>query len=190
MSWLFDIYSKEVRPKPECLLIEPFKSIWNRDKSKDKEDAIADLSYCEFMASSSKSNPYSGYPEDTRKHKIINELYKGDRKPDRLCDEGVKKLEEFQTEGSVSYSYYMSAKKAVETMKEFYEHVDLNEKNAKTGSPLYKPADLTRALNDTEKVIQNLNNLKKKVDEELFESTRTKGGKAISPFASPSSLKK
>lgn len=191
MSYLFEIYNKEVRPKPTTILLEPFKTIWERDKSKDKSRAIADLSYCEFMASTSKANPFAGYPDNTRKEKLIEELYKPIKQsPDELCDEGIKKIEEFQTEASATYSYYLAAKKAVETMKDFYQKVDLNMRNPKTGNPLYKPSDLTRALNDTEKVIQNLNNLKKKVDEEMFEATRTKAGKTISPFANPSSLRK
>lgn len=37
--------------------------------------------------------------------------------------------------------------------------------------------------------MQNLSALKKKVDEELFESTRTKGDKEISPFIQPKLFK-
>lgn len=192
MSYLFEIYNQEVRPKPTTLLIEPFKTIWERDKSNNKQNAISDLSYIEFMSSVKKSNPYHGYPEEIRKEKLIQDLYISkhlDSKPDSLCNEGIKLIDEFQSEASVSYSYYLAAKKAVEVMKDFYNNVDLNAKN-KSGMPLYKPADLTKALNDTEKVIQNLNALKKKVDEEMYESNKTKGNKEISPFANPNSLNK
>ena len=54
--------------------------------------------------------------------------------------------------------------------------------------PLYKPKDVTTTVNDTEKVLQNLSALQEKVDNELFETTKTKGQKIVSPFANPDSL--
>ena len=39
------------------------------------------------------------------------------------------------------------------------------------------------------KVLMVINNLKSKVDEELYESSKNKGGKEISPFADPNSLR-
>lgn len=191
MSNIFYIYNKEVRPKPNTLLIPPFKDIWERDKSKEKEKAIKELSYIEFMTSVGNSNPYHGYPDKIRHEVVIIDLFGKDSKwkPDNLVKAAMTKLHEFQLQASPSYSYYLAAKNAVEKIKGFYDSVDFTEKT-KSGMPLYKPAEITRALNDTEKVIQNLIALKKKVDEEILESAKTKGGKEISPFADPASLNK
>ena len=41
-------------------------------------------------------------------------------------------------------------------MRGFFDEVDLNEKNLKSGNPLYKPKDITSAIVDTEKVLANL----------------------------------
>ena len=101
----------------------------------------------------------------------------------------ITSIEEFQTNGSSTYSYYIAAKRAVENMKEFFESVDINERNEK-GAPIYKPRDITSALNDTEKVLANLKALEKKVEEELYESTKNRSDKKISPFADPKSLKR
>ena len=54
--------------------------------------------------------------------------------------------------------------------------------------PIWKPRDITSALNDTEKVLANIKSLEKKVEEELFEETKTRSNKQISPFADPESL--
>lgn len=190
MAYLFEINGTTVQPTPEVLQIEPFKRIWRRDKDRDKKLALKEFAYIEFMSSVRNSNPYSSYPEDLRHEVIVKDLFSKkypDWKPDKLISEGIEKVNEFQTNGSVSYTYYISAKRAVEKLQSFFNTVNLNERNS-NGIPIYKPADITKAVNDTEKVIQNLTALKKKVDEELFESTRTRGGKEISPFAIPDVL--
>lgn len=187
MSYLFQIKGNRVYPNPETLLIEPFKSIWERDISEEKIEAIKELSYIEFVASVKVSNPYRGYPTESRKEILKKEYFDSEWKPDTLINKGIEKIEEFQTNGSETYTYWQSAMKAVEKLEDFFNNIDLDERN-KAGTPIYKPSDITKALNDTEKVMQNLTALKKKVDEELFESTRTKGDKQISPFANPNSL--
>lgn len=188
MSYLFQIKGSKVYPNTETLLIEPFKSIWERDTSEHKVVAIKEFSYIEFMASVKISNPYRGYPTESRDELLRKEYFHKDWEPDDLIISGIQKIDQFQTEGSETYTYWQSATKAAEKLEDFFNNVDLDERN-KAGTPIYKPSDITRALNDTEKVMQNLSALKKKVDEELFESTRTKGDKPISPFANPSSMK-
>ena len=58
MAYLFKIEGKAVFPNEETLLIEPFKSIWERDTSKNKEYALEDFAYIEFITSLLKTNPY------------------------------------------------------------------------------------------------------------------------------------
>lgn len=190
MAFLFQVDNKVVFPNPETLLIYPFKDIWERDKSKGKETALREFAYIEFITSMKKSNPYRQYPE-SRKQDVVQKATIGDKnwKPDKLIVEGMKKIKKFQEEASTTYNYYISAKNAIETMTDFFNNVDLNERNFKTGNPIYKPADITRAFNDLERNLANLKALEKKVEEELFEETRTRSDKQISPFANPSSLR-
>lgn len=189
MSYLFQIQGASVIPDAALLIIEPFKTIWERNK--DKAISYKELAYIEFMSSAQRSNPFSGYPENSRSDVIIAALFGEDSKwvPDNLIKEGIKFVKKTQTEASITYSYYMAAKASADNMKEFFSTVDLSERNDK-GIPVYKPKDITSALIDTEKVIQNLNALQKKVEEELYENIRAKGNKTVSPFADPNSLKR
>lgn len=188
-AYLFEIQERTVFPNAETLLIEPFKSIWERDKSKGKEKALEELAYIEFMASMKKSNPYKGYPEDIKKEKIENEVITiKNWKPDKLVLQGIEKIKEFQTNASTSYIYYISAKIGLEKMREFFLKFNMNERNIKSGMPLYKPKDITSAINDIEKNLQNLKALEKRVEEEIFEEERNKGNKEISPFAKKNGL--
>lgn len=190
MSHLFVINDKTVFPKTETLLIYPFKDIWERDSSPGKEVAIQELAYIEFMVSMMKSNPFREYPEDRKDSVIRSEVIADkDWQPDELVEAGMKKIVELQTEGSLTYRYWMSNKTALEKQIEFFENVDVNERNFKTGNPIYKPKDIPDAVANAEKVLTTINALKTKVDEEIFESSKMRSDKVISPFADPNSLK-
>lgn len=190
MSYLFQITDRAVFPNAETLLIEPFKSIWERDPSPKKQVAIQEFSYIEFMISMLKSNPYRDYTEDMKDTKIRAEVIKElDWNPDELVKAGMDKLIEFQTEGSLTYTYWMANKKALENQIEFFLNVDVNERNFKTGNPVYKPKDIPDAVSAAEKVLTTIDSLKTKVDEELFQSSKMRSNKVISPFANPDSLR-
>ncbi len=190
MAYLFEVQGKSAVPNTETLLVEPFKSIWKRDKDKQKSNALEELTYIEFMSSQKKTNPFRQYPDYRKSDEIIKQVItQKNWKPDKLVLEGIKKIDDFQKEASSTYSFYLSAKKTIEALKDFFDNVDLGERNDK-GMPVYKPAEITRALNDVEKVTATFKNLEKKMSDELIESTKTKGGKEISPFAMKSSLDK
>ena len=189
MSVLFTVENRIVRPNTETLLIPPFKDIWERDKTKGKTFALEDFAYMEFMTSYKKTNPYAGYDPNLRKERIKADIItKAGWKEDKLIVEGMKKIEEFQMNASVTYTYYTATRKAAEQMKVFFNNLNIGDVNFKTGNPLYKPADITRAMKDSEEVMRTLDSLKDKVEQELFENTKTKGQKEISPFADPSSI--
>ena len=54
--------------------------------------------------------------------------------------------------------------------------------NIKTGNLLYKPADITRALKDTNDILKTMNSLKEKVYQELYEDSKAKGGREVNYF--------
>lgn len=189
MAFLFQINGKVVFPNPETLLIYPFKNIWDRDESINKEVAIQELTYIEFITSMLKSNPYREYPTEKKDTILKKEIMLDENwQPDELVVEGIKKIEELQKEGSITYSYWMSNKVAIEKMIDFFNNFDIDERNFKSGMPIYKPKDITSAVADAEKTLTTLNALKSKVDEEVFEISKTRSDKQISPFANPSSL--
>lgn len=189
MAFLFTVTEKTVFPNPETLLISPFKEIWNRDKGKEKYAALEEFAYIEFMSSMKKSNPYRQYPENQKEGKVRQAVItREDWEPDELIIQGIHKVMQFHKEASTTYNYYMAAKRAAEKMQEFFNEVDITAVNPKTFNPVYKPRDITSALNDTEKVLSNLKTLEKKVEEELYEETKNRSNKEISFFADPESL--
>lgn len=181
MAFLFVVESGVAKPNTETLLIEPFKTIWERDKSKYKELANKELTFIEFMSSKKKTNPYAGYEDGIRYERLMETMPEG-WTMDKHVEKGLIKIKDFQIEASPTYQYYLSAQRAAEKMRGFFNTFDINERNERNGNPVYKPSDITRALNDTDKVLQNLNSLKEKVEQELFEETKTRGNKTINVF--------
>jgi len=187
MAFLFTVENKLVSPNVETLLISPFKDIWERDKTKQRDVAIQEFTYVEFVTSQKKSNPFRGYPDGVKQQKVKESIFGKDSEwqPDKLIVKAIKVMEEFQYKASATYSYYISAKKGADKVKYFFITFDMSEVNPKTGNPVYKPKDITSALKDTDDVITKLDKLGKKVEEELYDKIVTKAQKEISPFADP-----
>ena len=191
MAFLFQVNEKAVFPNTETLLIEPFKTIWERDPDPNKVTAIKEFAYIEFLTSMKATNPYRQYSADKKEPQIRAEVIKDPNwEPDELIEQGLEKIDQFQKEASTTYSYYLSAKAAAEKMEEFFLTFDLTAVNPKTFNPVYKPRDITSALNDTQRVLSNLKALEKKVEEELYEETKNRSNKQISAFADPSIMNK
>ena len=183
MSSLFIVEGNIAKPNPETLLIEPFKTIWERDTDVDKSIAIKEFTYMELMTSKKRSNPYAGYNEEMRKEKLMEMLFHRlpDWEVDSLVEQGMAQIVTFQKEASPTYSYYISVLGATEKMKQFFNEFDINEVNDK-GARVFKPNEIIMAIANTDKLLQNLNSMKEKVEQELFEQSKTRGMKQINPF--------
>lgn len=180
---LFEVQGNIALPSEHALMLSPFKEIWERDEDEKKSSALKQLTYVEFMCSFKKSNPFSGYSLRERHKEVTKKLYGEDFNyiPDGLVQEAIQYYEKLQDEASISMSFYKSVVSSVEQLQEFLNSVDLNERSEK-GVPIYKPTDVTRAINDSVGVLQSLTTLKEKVQQELFQATKTKSQREIGEF--------
>ena len=167
-------------PSEHLVLIEPFKTIWERDNDKHKKNAIKDFTFIEFMVSPVTSNPYKDLEKSKRSKAIIEEVFTNDYNPDELVYQAIELFEKWLNEYIFSYSFYKSALRGAKELKKFFLTVDLDERT-KGGSAVYKPGDITRALKDLEDTIKNLQELEKRIFEEI-KTTKTRGNKELNPF--------
>jgi len=179
---MFIIEDTIVKPTPESLMVTVFKNIWEKDKSSRKEIALKNLALVEFFVSPKKSNPFYGYDKADRKEKIlkaisldVKDIYK------KEVDEAILFYEDYIKECSPSLTYYNSAIEAANKMKGFFSTFSLSERT-KSGTPVYKPGDITKALQDTDKVLNTLNTLRQKVEQDIYENFKTKSNRDINPF--------
>ena len=78
--------------------------------------------------------------------------------------------------------------KARDELEKFLTNLDMEDIDPKSGKPLWKPKEITSAMMDIPKLTSSLNDLKKKVEEEVYEEVKTRANKTISAFADPSSI--
>lgn len=180
---LFEVNDGIVNPIPEVLLIYPYKDIWERDKSPKKVVASIEFAYIEFSCSYKKTNPYIDYPEEIRKEKIKEGLIRNlpDWNPDELVLKGIEVYKDFQTKASPSLMFYEAALTGVRKLQAYYTSLDMNKMN-KQGTPINKPSDVARGLSLTGSVLSNLESLREKVEQELFDSNRVRGNRNVNPF--------
>jgi hypothetical protein len=182
---LFKVEGTLVVPTEHALLISPYKDIWDNDEDPTKANAKRDFAYIELNCSYKKSNPFKGYADDIRKVKVGEAVYKEDYstfEESELIVEGMELYERLRVEASPTLQYFLSAKSGAEKMMNWLDNFDMSEVNPRNGAPLYKPREITSALKDTYDVMKTLNALEEKVNEQLFEFVRTKGGKEINYF--------
>ena len=183
MAYLFIIEDKRVFPTEETLCTPPFKDIWERDKSKDKDIAMKEFAFIEFMTSHLRSNPYKGYTEKVRFEVLCRDIMKDPKyKPDDLVKQGLKAIETFQQEASPAYQMYKDAMESERRVREALRTIDFKARTQQ-GSAVYKPVDAINALKGCDEVVIRMANLKKKVEEELYEAVKVKSGKVVSPFS-------
>jgi hypothetical protein len=172
----------KVVPTAEILVVEPFKTIWENN---DKQLALLKFAYIEFMSSYKKSNPFIGYNNEVRSDKILENITTPNKAKlivaDELVFQAINKYKELEIDGSPSISFYEAALNAAEKLTTFFNNLDITKIGPK-GYPLYKPADVTRALKDTNEVIKTLGSMKEKVMQELTEAAKGKSGREINYF--------
>ena len=181
---VFELEDGIVYPTKEILLIEPFKTIWEKDTSRQKEESIKIFTYVNFLCNPRRSNPYFDIDEKERSKHIKKEIW-GDENynhPDYLTIiEAVVKYKSLLEIESPSLKLYLSAVQGLNELTNFINTVDLNERTA-AGGAVYKPADITRAfkeLPDTKKTIETL---RASIHNELQEAAKTRGSREIGDF--------
>jgi hypothetical protein len=178
---LFELNNSRAFPSVHALLIEPFKSIWEADDTKDKGNAIRLFSYVELMCSPKRSNPFFGYSETVRPLKVKKEIYKDENYPDTTyMIAGVAAYKELLANSSPSFDLLNAGLTAKDALVNF-----LSDSEAKlamrtnTGGMVFKPADLTNALTKIGSITKELEAARDKVGEELKEAAKTRGQRTI-----------
>lgn len=180
---LFTVQNSIAVPSTHALLIEPFRTLWNRDQTQHKEVAIREFTYIELLCSYKKSNPYSGYKDDLKKIKVANNVFPDipDYVPDLIVEECIKMYNSLQEESSPSLRLIKAAEKAINEVESFLTTVDLTERT-NSGAAVLKPVDVANAVKQLPEMSTALVRMKEKVQQELNDNSKTRGQREIGYF--------
>jgi hypothetical protein len=124
MIKIIDLIDSKIIVAPECLVIEPFKSIWEKDKSKDKTQAFNMIKYTWYYASF--KSPFFQHSNTDRSKLILSHIIKDDKfKVTKELEECVKMYEKINT--TPAMKLFRAVQESINKMEEFFMTAEYNE---------------------------------------------------------------
>ena len=177
---LFELTSDyKVQIDPIAYTIEPFKTIWKRDRTKTKETAQGELAYIYFTCDY-KSDFYNITDEETRQIEVAKHCFSGKKwSPDKLIEDA----QEFYKERQKTFSLLLleDAVHGIGKLSRYLRDINFeeNEVNEKTGEirpkhDIKKYADTIKTIPD---IMKSLNTLQEAVKKEQESNNSLRGGR-------------
>ena len=169
---LFELKDYQVTFSPQALLLKPFKNLWDRDKSKDKERAVQELSYVWFM--SDYKSDFSDILDPDEKNDAVTSscITIKDWKADKLVGDAL----DFYRERNETIASRMLEGALIYANKvdQWFREVDLFEEDTK-GNPKYDVKKGNDILKDLGKTVESLKQLQDVVRKEKDINNKLRG---------------
>lgn len=177
---LFDLINNKLSISEEAYILKPFKKVWDRDKHKDKDLALAELGYIYFMEDF-KSDFSDIVDEDIRSKEIKESIT---LPPEWEEDEVVRTAREFyqkRSEEVLPLLMLKDAKSIIDKMRVFYREVDFLATD-KHGKPKYDIDKVARVIERSATIIETLTKLENMIKKEIQSKKDMVGSKKKSTF--------
>lgn len=175
---LFRYESYRVTISEEALILKPFKKLWDRDKTKNKDKALQELSYVYFMEDPASDYQYLVDREERSKAIIEGEGLK-DWKPDKAVEEAMAFYSSFKTTSALILE---DTRYAADNLRKSLRNIDL-EATDDRGKPIYTVASIISAIKQVPQLVKELSEAERAVAKEMAENNgRVRGQKAKSIF--------
>lgn len=162
-----------IEPTQEALLIKPIRDLYNKDKSKNKEKFLQQMSVLYFYAD--PRSTYNYIVDDEERLKAIIEQ-EGLPKDFKITEDLDNALQEYKKHTiTTSYLLLQDTKIAVDKVRQFLREVDLNAQDDK-GKPLYTINSITQTIKQIPQLSKDLLEAEKIVSKEIEEQGRARGG--------------
>ena len=148
--------------EPEVLLIKEFSALWDNARNKTKNDktgqkktrAYRELTYIWLM--SDWGSPYSDYAERERHEEAIKDAGLTEEEwNDPVFRAACRKYRELQ-DSSRSLKLIKSAQGVVDKITDYFDTLDIQERDAVTGKPIFKTKDIMAELSNVSTVVEQL----------------------------------
>ena len=154
----------------EAYALQPFRKIWDRDKSEDKlktKHKRRIIFYCD------PRSDYMFIADDTeRAERIIADEGMGKWLPDKVVKEAVEFYNSFKTTTSLLIE---SSRKSAAKLRHFLETIDFTEED-KSGRLKYNPAQIVSTMKEVIKLIEVFDKAEKLAIQEQVETSKMRGG--------------
>ena len=171
---LLEYKDYKVSPTSEAVLVRPIRKMYNSDRTKTKESFMQQLAYLYFMVD--PRSPYIEIPdEDDRKAEICKQ--EGLPENFRPSQDLLSAMEIYEKLTITSSKrLHEATRTAADALKEELESSkELLSERTDKGARVTKPNDIIAVMERLLKVIPQLQDLERKVDSEIRETTRARG---------------
>lgn len=175
---LFKYEGYKIVISEEAMALMPFKRIWTRDRSTNKNRAISELGFIYFMA-----DPRSDYQyiidEESRKTSIKEgEGLPSDWEPDNLV---LEAMEFYKTFKPVSALLLEDTRVAVDKLRTLLREIDLGAVDDK-GKPIYTLNTITATIKQIPSLVKDLNEAEAAIAKEIAQSNKVRGAQEKSMY--------
>lgn len=166
----FDNFALDI--EPEALLIKSIRTLWNRDKSKDKTRAFNELGFIYFYTDPRSTYSYITDLEERAAKIILEEGLPIGWKPDKIVQDALKSYaDSIQTTSSLLLE---DTKFAIDNLRKYLREMDFTATDDK-GKPKYPVNTLATAVNQVADMSEKIMKAEKTVAQEILENNRMRG---------------
>ena len=177
---LFEIENDVVVFSPQALMIEPFKKIWDADKTKGKHKATLILAFIYYMADE-RSDFMHILDIDERIAEVkvfidMPESFSGKSKEVTRAIHYYEKLSE-----TTSTKLLQSTRLVLQKISEFLDNINMDERDSRSNKPVHDIGKITSSVEKIPKLIKAINEIEKEVINERALKAQS-GNKTMSMF--------
>ena len=171
---LFQLNNHQVEILPEAYALLPFKKIWDRDRSREKHTAIAELAYVYFMTD--YKSDFNAIVDPIERGKEIAKYLRlpSDYEEDKTLRTAMTFYDERQK--TITMLLLEDVYKSIDKLRAYFREVDLMIYDDH-GKPIHDVLKLTKSIESVSKIVESLRILEEKVKHEREESGLRAGRK-------------
>ena len=170
MIKIIDLKDSKIIVAPECLVIEPFKSIWEKDKSKDKTYAFNVIKYTWYFASF--KSPFFQHGNADRHKLIMDHIIKDDKfKTSKELEECINTYEKIHT--TPAMKLFRAVQESISKMEKFFETATYDEDSI---------TKIQKAIIDMPKMQEAVQNALDNCNKESSKGDKVRGDNVLGMF--------
>lgn len=171
---LFKYKEYKVTISEEALALKPFRQLWNRDKTINKNKAISELSYVYFMEDPASDYQYLVDRDERSKAIIEGEGLDSKWKPDKAVLEAMEFYASFKTTSALILE---DTRYAANNLRKSLRNINLEAIDDK-GKPIYNVSSIISAIKQVPQLVKELAEAERIVAKEMAEKNgRVRGQK-------------
>ena len=169
---LIEYSDYQIKIADESLLVRTIRRLFNADRSERKEKFLKQMSFLYFYCDPRSTYSYLLDDEERKQAIIEQEGLPEDFKPSEFLQEAMEIYKKHTI--TPSQKLLGDALVAANSVGTFLRTVDLTEED-RNGKPKYQVSQITAALKSLEGIVSTIQNLQKKVESEVTETSKARG---------------